>query len=42
MHCIGDTPKARAAYQDFFSLWKDGDQDIPILKTARAEYEKLK
>ena len=38
----GDTAKARTAYQDFFAAWKDADPDIPILKTARAEYEKLK
>jgi len=25
-----------------FSLWKDADPDIPILKEAKAEYEKLK
>ena len=37
----GDTAKAKAAYQDFFSLWKDADPDIPILKQARAEYAKL-
>ena len=37
----GDTDKSRAAYQDFFTLWKDADQDIPILKQARAEYAKL-
>jgi hypothetical protein len=29
--------KARAAYQDFLSLWKDADPDIPILKEAKAE-----
>ncbi len=38
----GDTAKSRTAYQDFFSLWKDADPDIPILKEAKAEYEKLK
>ena len=38
----GDTAKARAAYQDFFALWKDADPDIPILKQAKAEYAKLK
>ena len=38
----GDTAKARAAYQDFLNLWKDADSDIPILKQAKAEYEKLK
>ena len=38
----GDGAKARAAYQDFFALWKDADADVPVLKSARAEYEKLK
>jgi eukaryotic-like serine/threonine-protein kinase len=38
----GDSSKARAAYQDFFALWKDADPDVPILKEAKAEYEKLK
>jgi hypothetical protein len=37
----GDTPKARTAYQDFLTLWKDADPDIPILKQAKAEYAKL-
>jgi eukaryotic-like serine/threonine-protein kinase len=37
----GDTPRARAAYQDFLALWKDADPDVPILKEAKAEYEKL-
>jgi serine/threonine protein kinase len=36
-----DTGKASAAYQDFLTLWKDGDPDIPILKQAKAEYAKL-
>ncbi len=36
----GDAAKARAAYQDFFALWKDADPDIPILKEAKAEYAK--
>jgi len=38
----GDNAKARTAYQDFFAAWKDADADIPIVKTARAEYDKLK
>ena len=38
---LGDTTKARTAYQDFFALWKDADPDIPILKQAKAEYAKL-
>ncbi len=37
----GDTAKAKAAYQDFLTLWKDADPDIPILKEAKAEYAKL-
>jgi eukaryotic-like serine/threonine-protein kinase len=37
----GDTAKARAAYQDFLTLWKDADPEIPILKQAKAEYAKL-
>jgi predicted Zn-dependent protease len=38
----GDTIAARAAYQDFLTLWKDADPDIPILIAAKAEYAKLK
>jgi DNA-binding winged helix-turn-helix (wHTH) protein/Tfp pilus assembly protein PilF len=37
----GDTERAKVAYQDFLILWKDADQDIPILKQARAENAKL-
>jgi predicted Zn-dependent protease len=37
----GETAKAKAAYQDFFALWKDADPDIPILNEAKAEYAKL-
>ena len=33
--------KARAAYQNFLTLWKDADPDIPIYKQAKAEYAKL-
>jgi len=38
----GDTIKARAAYQDFLTLWKDADSDIPILRQAKVEYAGLK
>jgi len=38
----GDTAKARAAYQDFLTLWKDADPDIPIFIAAESEYAKLK
>jgi eukaryotic-like serine/threonine-protein kinase len=37
----GDAAKSRAAYQDFFTLWKDADSDLPILRQARTEYAKL-
>jgi len=37
----GDTAKSRAAYQDFLTLWKDADPDIPILIAAKSEYAKL-
>jgi eukaryotic-like serine/threonine-protein kinase len=37
----GDTVKARAAYQDFLTLWKDADPDIPILSAAKSEYARL-
>jgi len=33
--------KLNELYQDFFSLWKEADPDIPILKQAKAEYAKL-
>ena len=39
---LGDNAKARTAYQDFFAAWKDADPDIPIMVTAKKEYEKLK
>ena len=37
----GDTGSAKAAYQDFLTLWKDADPDVPILKQAKAEYARL-
>ena len=37
----GDTGKAKAAYQDFFTFCKDADPDIPILRNAKAEHAKL-
>ena len=38
----GDAAKAKTAYQDFLTLWKDADPEIPILKEAKAEYAKLR
>ena len=37
----GDKATARKAYEQFFSIWKDADPDIPILRQAKAEYAKL-
>lgn len=38
----GNIPKARAAYVDFLTLWKDADADVPILKEAQAEYSNVR
>jgi serine/threonine protein kinase/tetratricopeptide (TPR) repeat protein len=38
---MGDTAAAHKSYQDFLTLWKDADPDIPIYKQAKAEYAKL-
>jgi DNA-binding winged helix-turn-helix (wHTH) protein/tetratricopeptide (TPR) repeat protein len=38
----GDRTKAKTAYQDFLTLWKDADPGIPVLKQATAEYARLK
>ena len=37
----GNKSRAKAAYQDFLTLWIDADSDVPILKQAKAEYSKL-
>jgi eukaryotic-like serine/threonine-protein kinase len=37
----GDTTKAKAAYQDFLTLWKNADAHVPILKQAKKEYARL-
>jgi eukaryotic-like serine/threonine-protein kinase len=37
----GNITKARAAYNDFLSLWKDADPDVPVLKEAKMESAKL-
>ncbi len=37
----GDQTKAKAAYQDFLTLWKDADSGVPILKQAKAEFARL-
>jgi serine/threonine protein kinase/tetratricopeptide (TPR) repeat protein len=37
----GDSAKAKTAYRHFLALWKNADQDIPVLRQAKAEYAKL-
>jgi tetratricopeptide (TPR) repeat protein len=37
----GDKAKAKAGYDAFLALWKNADPDIPILKSAKAEYARL-
>jgi hypothetical protein len=37
----GDTTNAKAAYRDFLMLWKDADPDLPVLRQAKTEYQKL-
>jgi hypothetical protein len=37
----GDNVKAKAACQDFLTLWKDADADVPLLKQARAEFARV-
>jgi hypothetical protein len=37
----GDIAKAKTAYEDFLTLWKDADPNIPVLIQAKAEYAKL-
>jgi tetratricopeptide (TPR) repeat protein len=37
----GDNAKAKSAYEDFLSLWKDAEPDVPVLKQAKVEYAKL-
>ncbi len=37
----GNTAQAKSAYQDFFAAWKDADPNLPVLKQAKAEYDKL-
>jgi eukaryotic-like serine/threonine-protein kinase len=37
----GDTVQAKSAYNDLFTLWKNADPDIPVLKEARTEFARL-
>ena len=37
----GDKAKAKSAYQDFLTLWKDADSDIPVFIQAKKEFAAL-
>ena len=39
---MGDEAAARKSYEDFLTLWKDADSDIPVYQRAKAEYAKLR
>jgi len=39
---MGDNVGARKSYNDFLTLWKDADPDIPIYRQAKTEYAKLR
>ena len=36
-----ETDKAKAAYHDFLTLWKDADPELSVLEQAKAEFAKL-
>jgi hypothetical protein len=38
---IGDRTKTRSAYESFFSRWASADPDVPILISAKAEYNAI-
>jgi len=38
---LGDTQKAKEYYEKLFSIWKEADSDIPLLRQAKAEYSRL-
>jgi hypothetical protein len=38
---MGNIPLARQAYQDFFAMWKDADNTIPLVQQARREFTNL-
>jgi len=39
---MGDQAAARKSYEDFLTLWKDADSDLPIYQQAKAEYARLR
>jgi DNA-binding winged helix-turn-helix (wHTH) protein/tetratricopeptide (TPR) repeat protein len=39
---MGDNASARKSYEEFLTIWKDADRDLPIYRQAKAEYGQLK
>ncbi len=37
-----DASKSRHGYEAFFAFWKSTDSDLPLLKAARKEYDRLR
>ena len=37
----GDETRAREQYQRFLDLWKTADPDLPLLRTAKAEFDRM-
>jgi len=37
----GDSPAARKSYEEFLTLWKEADSDLPVYQQAKAEYGKM-
>jgi hypothetical protein len=37
----GDRENSRRAYDEFFTIRRDADADMPIRRQAKAEYKKL-
>ncbi len=38
---MGDNATARKSYEEFLSIWKDADPDLPVYRQAKAEYAQL-
>jgi eukaryotic-like serine/threonine-protein kinase len=39
---MSDNASARESYEEFLTIWKDADPDLPIYRQAKAEYAQLK
>jgi tetratricopeptide (TPR) repeat protein len=38
---MGDNRSARKSYEEFLTIWKDADPDLPVYRQAKAEYAQL-